>query len=386
MIIWMNAILGGGYDNLKGYISDLNEIQSYFRFDLVDKISMSSDREEISLKELYGLSGKVKKIVDCDFLVTITDKKIIVPNSEEDCKSYLGITPGFSVVHWTVTYNKYELYKDIMHIAAQYATRTYLECNQDYCLFSKKSNQSLKLICDECKLKLSRSGISEADLEGIQKSVYTICKRYQKDSTNNRKSRDLLSGIEDDSYISDISAVIIMDIVGYSLLTDTEQKKRILLLQEIIRENKLMQKFFRDLIFLPTGDGCVISMFGKISRQAVKLAISLQQDIKSNGLLVRFGINFGSVFKYEDINGNLNVAGSGVNMAARAMDEGDENHIIANRTVYDYFGNVDKWYKQLFTSLGKVTIKHGEELELFNIYNEKEQIGNPALPLKLRRE
>jgi len=56
---------------------------------------------------------------------------------------------------------------------------------------------------------------------------------------------------------------------------------------------------------------------------------------------------------------------------------------ISNRTIFDTLGKIDDWHKELFHSLGKAYVKHGEVLELFNLYSEEEGFGNKEIPKKI---
>jgi len=384
MNIKLNAILKENFELFEDIVMELNEYQSCFKFVLIDGMSMISDKDSLGLTEIFRISHKIKKKKDIDFLLTITDKVITLPESVEPCNTYIGISPGLATIHWEPKNSKFVLIRDIINISIQKAINSYLECNHETCLFSSKSTRSLKIICDDCKYVINKQNNESINMETIGECIASVSRQEKMELTKTTRSHAFLSGILDEDYVSEISDVIVLEIIGYSTLTETEQKKQILKLQETIKDNELMIEYFEEIIFLPTGSGCILSMFGKIARKAINIVISLQQDIIEQRLLVRFGINFGSIFQYEDINGNPSVAGSGVNFAAMAMQFGDENHIIATRTVYNYFGNLDRWHKNLFTSLGKVEIGNDKKLEMFNIYNEREQIGNANIPKTLK--
>jgi hypothetical protein len=384
MNINLNAILKDNFDIFEDIVIELNKFQSCFKFVLIDGMSMISDKDSLGLTEIFRISHKIKKKKDINFLLTITDKVITLPESVESCNTYIGISPGLATIHWKPNNSKFVLIRDIISISIQKAINSYLECNHETCLFSSKSTRSLKFICDDCKYVINKQDNKSIDMVTIGKCITSVNRQERMELTRTTRSHAFLSGIRDEDHISEISDVIVLEIIGYSTLTETEQKKQILKLQETIKDNELMIEYFEEIIFLPTGNGCILSMFGKIARKAINIVISLQQDIIEQRLLVRFGINFGSVFQYEDINGNPSVAGSGVNLAARAMQFGDANHIIATRTVYNYFGNLDRWHKNLFTSLGKVKIGENGELEIFNINSEREQIGNSNSPKMLK--
>ncbi len=365
-------------------IEELNNHQHYFRFKRAGRLSLKDENQILDLKKLANASYKYKKAQQLDFLIVITDKQVIHSDTNTVFGLYTNIKLGLGFVHWASNEDKYQLIRNILRISIQREVGQIVECRNNNCFFDSGNQPSFKYICKSCSTLIQDKNGNQY-LESIRQCINKVGDLRVKEQLSSSKNLSLLDGIDDNEYVSDFSVVIMMDIVGYSLLTDTEQKKQILTLQEVIKDNEHIRQYFCDMIFLPTGDGCCLSMFGSIARKAVHFVTALQKDTKHRGLRVRFGINLGSVFKYKDINGNLNVAGSGVNLAARTMDKGDSNHIIANRTVYDYFGNLDAQHKKLFISLGKVRIKHNEYIEVFNICNPEEGIGNSEKPEKIKQ-
>jgi class 3 adenylate cyclase len=59
------------------------------------------------------------------------------------------------------------------------------------------------------------------------------------------------------------------------------------------------------------------------------------------------GLNTGPVYRRVDINTNLNVAGSGINMAQRVMDCGDSGHILLSKRTADVLSELGGWDEQL---------------------------------------
>lgn len=75
---------------------------------------------------------------------------------------------------------------------------------------------------------------------------------------------------------------------------------------------------------------------------------------------VRIGINENVDNVIEDINGRRNVAGSGINLASRIMDNADGGQILVSQAVYDIL-HVREKYTDAFKSYS-ATIKHGIEI------------------------
>jgi hypothetical protein len=83
-----------------------------------------------------------------------------------------------------------------------------------------------------------------------------------------------------------------------------------------------------------------------------------------------------------DVNDKTNIAGSGINVAQRVMDCGDDRHILLSGHVADDLSQYRHWQPYLH-DLGECEVKHGLRLHLFNLY--KENLDNPQVPEKLKR-
>ena len=102
---------------------------------------------------------------------------------------------------------------------------------------------------------------------------------------------------------------------------------------------------------------------------------------ESNKIKVRMGIHSGSVVLVEDINGNKNVAGEGINTAQRVMDCGDIGHILlSDKAVHFLPGDYDR--ASLCEDYPDVKVKHDKSVHLSNLC--KGAIGNKERPTKIR--
>src|SRR5207244_3567597 len=81
------------------------------------------------------------------------------------------------------------------------------------------------------------------------------------------------------------------------------------------------------------------------------------------------GIHSGPVTVVEDINGNRNAQGPGMNIAERVMDCGDAGHILLSSTVAELLGQLGDW-ATFIHDLGECEVKHGARMHLFNLYTE----------------
>lgn len=183
----------------------------------------------------------------------------------------------------------------------------------------------------------------------------------------------------------DVGHVLFMDVVGYSRLMIEDQRRTIDELQEVVRELEEFRLAVEasKLIRLPTGDGMALVFFGD-PEAPLRAAIELSRALRGHpSIKLRMGIHSGPVYRVEDINANMNVAGGGVNLAQRVMDCGDGGHILVSEDTARFFAQVGEWAERLH-DLGKTRVKHGVQLHLYSLFVS--EAGNPRVPVKLRRE
>jgi TolB-like protein/Tfp pilus assembly protein PilF len=181
----------------------------------------------------------------------------------------------------------------------------------------------------------------------------------------------------------EIGHVLFIDIVGYSKLLINEQSEQIQKLKQIVRgtEQVRLAEAEGKLLRLPTGDGGAL-VFRTNPEAPVLCAMEIAKALKNHPeLRVRMGIHSGPVNEITDLNEQANIAGAGINIAQRVMDCGDAGHILLSQHVADDLEQYPRWRAHLH-DLGECEVKHGVRLALVNLYNE--EIGNPALPEKLR--
>jgi len=207
--------------------------------------------------------------------------------------------------------------------------------------------------------------------------------------TANRKSK-LERGLDRLSNGIETVYAAALDIVGYSIKPADIQKQTIQRLNHLaktsIRESRGAGTE-QDVIYLPTGDG-MIMVFKDRPDTLPRIVCDLQEKVKRNNsqcpldrrFEFRAGLHSGPAFKYSDVNENNNFAGNGINLAQRVMSLGDEWHILATREGFEAMGRVSIQNKDLFHSVGRYKVKHGEELDVFNVYDQNGPYGNPSRP------
>lgn len=183
---------------------------------------------------------------------------------------------------------------------------------------------------------------------------------------------------------------LILDIIGYSLRSADIQKQMIQSLNRCTKDalREIRPHDSSDIVCIPTGDG-MIMVFEQDPASLVSLVFDIQDRVQKehNQIAVasrfdfRAGLHTGPVFKYSDINERLNYAGSGINLAQRAMAPGNAWHLLATQDARENVIQGNGRLARVFHKLqGTIRTKHGEELVVYNVY-DGEGHGNPEEPL-----
>jgi len=182
----------------------------------------------------------------------------------------------------------------------------------------------------------------------------------------------------------EIAYLLLIDVVGYSKLLVNEQIEFLQQLNQVVRSTESFRTAETSgrLIRVPTGDGMALIFF-RSPEEPARCALEISQVLKSHPhIQLRMGVHSGPVNQTTDVNDRLNVAGAGINVAQRVMDCGDAGHILLSKHLADDLAHYRHWQPYLH-DLGECEVKHGLRLHLVNLY--KEDLGNPAVPEKLRR-
>src|SRR5437764_2370031 len=131
-------------------------------------------------------------------------------------------------------------------------------------------------------------------------------------------------------------AVLAMDIVSYSKELDDTQEKLVRVLSDIVNQSLDAHKI-TDVLKLPTGDGAILVFPGQPGSVALEVALGVRWHIRDRliKLPVRMGIHEGTASLMPDVAGRTNVVGNAINICARVMHIGDDEHILLSETVYE---------------------------------------------------
>lgn len=173
-------------------------------------------------------------------------------------------------------------------------------------------------------------------------------------------------------------------------VTTKDQVRKIFVLNELISRTEIFRnRDPKSIVILPTGDGMAIG-FSDSAEKPVRLAIELHKALNryndslrgKEKLLIRVGIDMGPVYFVKDLNGKDNVWGPGIILTRRVMDLAGDMNIFASAKIADDVRKLSPEYKEVFHTVGDYSIKHGEELQIYNVYGE--QFGNRVAPRKAK--
>jgi hypothetical protein len=178
------------------------------------------------------------------------------------------------------------------------------------------------------------------------------------------------------------------DIVAGSnpTITTKDQVQKIIVLNELLlRTPTFSKRDIKSTVVLPTGDGYAIG-FSDSPEKPIHLAMELHKAINrynesqrgNKKLLIRVGIDMGPVYVIKDLNNMDNVWGPGIILTRRVMDLAGDMNIFASARIAEDILKLSSDYKKMIHPIGSYHIKHGEELQLFNIYGEG--FGNKVAP------
>jgi class 3 adenylate cyclase len=168
-----------------------------------------------------------------------------------------------------------------------------------------------------------------------------------------------------------LCTVLFMDIVGYSRLSVDRQM--------MVKQNfsTLVSDALRslpdeDCIKLDTGDGLAMCYLGA-PEDVLYVAVGLRDAfVDVNAICgtcysVRLGINLGPVKILEDINGQRNTIGDGINAAQRIMSFAQPNQLLVSRPYYDVISCLSEENPKMFAYIGVHNDKHVRQYDVYEV-------------------
>jgi len=249
---------------------------------------------------------------------------------------------------------------------------------------SQKTKNWLFQQIKQKKLKIS----AKRSMNSFQ--ILNLCpEQFLSDLLNSLKSKDI-DDIGDIKSITKTFHWFFTDIVAGSnpTIPSIEQAKKIVVLNELIKRTETFKR--RDpetTVILPTGDGMAIG-FADSPEYPLRLSIQLHKSINQYNktqrgkekVLLRIGIDIGPVYVIRDLNDQNNVWGPGIILTRRVMDLAGDMNIFASKRIAEDVRALSPEYKEILHPIGDYSIKHGEQLQIYNIYGEG--FGNKIAPKK----
>lgn len=130
------------------------------------------------------------------------------------------------------------------------------------------------------------------------------------------------------------------------------------------------------LVLLPTGDGLCVALINVEDPVDIHVAFALRvvqllsehnahTSDPTRQFALRVGINSNVDNVVTDINGRTNLAGAGINLAARVMSLADGNQILVGQPVFEILRHREK-YMNAFRAYSGI-VKHGLPLPVFQL-------------------
>ncbi len=173
-----------------------------------------------------------------------------------------------------------------------------------------------------------------------------------------------------------ICSVLFLDIVGYTKLSVSHQMEVKNHFCSLVSE-ALSDVRNDDCINLDTGDGMAICYLGD-PEDILFIGIGLKDafaELENTCEIVykvRLGINLGPVKIVEDINGQRNTIGDGINVAQRIMNFAGENQLLVSRSFYDVVSCMSDECKNMFHYLGLRADKHVRKHDVYEVMSHEE--------------
>jgi class 3 adenylate cyclase len=190
----------------------------------------------------------------------------------------------------------------------------------------------------------------------------------------------MLTDINKPEVVRRYAKYVFLDVVRFSERSSEAQSEVVYRLNAIVRgvltEYEVKDQ---DCILIPTGDGmCIALISPELSYDVhLQLALSILESLEQHNremknvtrqFQVRMGINQNTDILVTDINEKRNVAGAGVNMAARIMDKADGNQILVSQSAHDELQPSEQYMNKF--NFFEAETKHGLRLRVYQYIGE----------------
>lgn len=161
-----------------------------------------------------------------------------------------------------------------------------------------------------------------------------------------------------------VCSILFLDIIAYSKTSVNEQYQLKSTFNQLIA-SKLAHVPDSSRITLDTGDGAVICFMGD-PEDVLYASRGIQSELtQQDRLQVRMGLHIGPVRIINDLNGQNNVIGDGINVAQRVMSFADNNSLVVSRAFYEIVACITEGGERGFSYIGERRDKHDRVHEIY---------------------
>jgi serine/threonine protein kinase len=176
--------------------------------------------------------------------------------------------------------------------------------------------------------------------------------------------------------------VLLLDVAGSPMLPESRRRVISQNLHDLVhRSGEFCAARARNQVTVaPSDDGMALIFFGD-PEAPLRCAMELSRSARgAEKIHLRMGLHSWPVCRTPDLKLNRSVSDSGIHVAQRVMNCGDQGHILISEFVADLMQQLGRW-KDALHDLGEVEDRQGARLHLFNFWNA--EAGNPDVPKKL---
>lgn len=166
-----------------------------------------------------------------------------------------------------------------------------------------------------------------------------------------------------------LCSVLFSDLVNYSSQpVDTQSEWKMFFNRSVA--NAIKSVVPEDRVIIDTGDGAAICFLGD-PESAVLCSLAILNDFKDrekageNPPRIRLGVHLGPVKLVQDLNGNLNAIGDGINVGQRIMSFADGDQILVSRSYFEVVSRLSEEYCRIFRFEGMRQDKHVREHAIY---------------------
>jgi serine/threonine protein kinase len=184
----------------------------------------------------------------------------------------------------------------------------------------------------------------------------------------------------------ELGHVLFVEIVGNGSPPTSDQRNLLERLQELVLRTVEFNKAFasEQIIALAASDAMALVFFNN-PEGAIRCAVEISHSArKIASLHLRMGLHSGPVYRTAHVNCNDRVADSGINVAQRVMDCGEDGHILVSNFTAELLQGLSPWNGFLH-DLGEVDLAHGPKLHLFNFWDGEAGKSKPPKEYSVRQ-